>query len=233
MSAPPNPTDHIVRADLDPEFLETALTQLAWAYSDLYWEIEATAGLDNFQKQEEYQRRRGLCAVKTLLFACERHKVPFDRLRLDCNGQVKLLVRMGRVIIMQETIDAFGDPPKAADYKLKFASTSSAVQQLEFDFGDGRFRSREWSGCILAVLLHKPAGPNFTEAHKKLGGVSLAIPDAAYSHWTRRFDLHELAMYGRNGARWLEEERDTAPADQADKVTVGIKRKNSIRDTER
>lgn len=233
MSSAPNPTDHIVRNDLDPEFIETALTQLAWEYDGLRRELEADWKLDIAQKHEEYQKRRGMCAVKALLFACEKHKVPYDRLRLDCNGQIKLLVRMGRIIIMQEAIDAFGDPPKVADYKIQFASTSSAVQQLEFDFGDGRFRSREWSGCILAVLLHKPAGPDFTEAHKKLGGVSLAIPDAAYSHWTRRFDLHEIAMFGRKGARWLEDEVESEPAEQVDEVYVGIRKKNTIRETER
>lgn len=232
MASAPNPTDHIVQNDLDPEFLETVLVRLPWEYERLYEELTSDRELDEDSKIHEYNRRRGLCATEALIFACKKHGVPFEHIRLECNGQFKLLVRMGRIIIMQETIEAFGDPLKVADYKIRIASTSSMVRQLEFDFGDGRFRSNDWSGCILAVLLHKPAGTDFTSAHRKLGGVALGIPDAAYTHWTRRFDLLEIAMFGRKGADWLSgKEVETAPDLQGDNVVVRPKKKNTERET--
>jgi hypothetical protein len=232
VASAPNPTDHIVRNDLDPEFLETVLVRLPWEYERLFKELAHDSQLDEDGKIEEYNRRRGLCATEALIFACRRHRVPFEYMRLPCNGQSKLLVRMGRVIIMQETIDAFGDPLKVSDYKVQLASTSSAVKQLEFDFGDGRFRDKDWSGCILAVLLHKPAGKDFTLSHRSLGGVALGIPDSAYTHWTRRFDLLEIAMFGRKGADWLSgKEAESTPDLQDDKVFVLPKKKNMERET--
>ncbi|MCJ2125713.1 hypothetical protein [Methylobacterium sp. J-077] len=229
----PNPTDHIVRHDLDPAFVETVATRLPWDYEALDQELVRDPLLDEDQRHEEFGKRRGACAVRALLHACERHGVPFERLRLECNGQIKLLVRMGRIILMQEPIDAFGDPPKIADYKLALAETSCAVRQLEFDFGDGRCRSADWSGCILAVLLHKHAGSTYTSEGRRFGGLTLAIPDAAYSYWTRRFDLSEIAMHGRRGAGWLTGEPDPEPPPQPDNAYPTIRKKNANRATGR
>lgn len=229
-----HPTDYIVQNDLDPEFIETVLKQLPWEYNRLFGELSKDRQLNEDQRTEEYNKRRGLCATEALIFACDRHKVPYERMRLHYNGQTKLLVRMGRIIMLQEAIDAFGDPLKSADYKVELASTSSTCRQLEFDFGDGRLRHREWSGCILAVLLHKPAGTQFTKEHKQLGGVALGIPDAGYTHWTRRFDLMEIAMFGRRGAGWLSDTEDkSVPDDQTDNVVVKPKKKNTERETGR
>ena len=226
-------TDHIVLKDLDPEFIETALTRLPWEYERIYDELSRDRHLDFDGRMEEYNRRRGLCAVEALIYSCDRHKVPYEYFRLDCNGQRKLLVRMGRLIIIQEPAEFFGGAPKFANYKLQLASTRYSAQQLEFDFKDGFSRNREWSDCVLGVLIHKPAGPNFSKSHKAFGGATLAIPDAGYTHWTRRFDLEEIAMHGRKGAKWLVDDfAEKRDVDQVDEVFVSPKKKNFVREAE-
>ena len=111
------------------------------------------------------------------------------------------------------------DVPRVADYKKQIAETHSLVQQLELDLGDRPVQ--DWSGSVMAVLLHAPAGPRFERSHKALGGLLLGVPDASYTHWVIRFDFHRLAMFG---------EPTTAEAKMAaaqrDQVDVTLKDKH-------
>lgn len=99
------------------------------------------------------------------------------------------------------------------------------VRQMELDLGDQPLRIHDWSGCVLAVLLHGPAGVKFTHDQKALGNVMLAVPDAEYEQWVMRLDLHTIAMFGRGKAD--VEARPAADLEvQTDNVVVTPKRKN-------
>ncbi|RVU21526.1 hypothetical protein [Methylobacterium oryzihabitans] len=223
-------TDQILRGDLNPEYMEAALKSLAWGYDRLYQELADNNAINDAMRHEQFGHRRGTCAIDALLENAKKHGVPYDIRRLDCNGQNKLLVRMGRLVLMQEPVLSFRDDPRVSDFKLKLANLYGLMNQLELDLGDGYYRDSEWAGCILSVLLHGAAGPKFTRDHKKLGGVMLAVPDAEYSSWVHRLDLYELAMHGRNGKDWTPK---SAPSEysllQPDNVIINPKRKNSKR----
>jgi hypothetical protein len=81
--------------------------------------------------------------------AAVQHGVPFEFMRLECNGQSKLLLKAGRVILIQEPIDTLQDEPKVADYKIQLASVHGLICQLELDLGDRVQRIHDWSGCVL------------------------------------------------------------------------------------
>lgn len=214
--------------DLDPEFVETALIALAWEYDDLFTRLVGDGGLDDGYREEEFNERRGDCAVRALVRAARRHGVPFEFRRLDCNGQSKLLLKAGRVILIQEPIRSLSDHPAVADYKRDLADLHGFVRQLEFDFGDQPHRIRDWSGCVLAVLLHGSVGEKFTADHKVLGHAMLGIPDAAYQQWVLRLDLHTIAMFGTGSP----ERRSTqSNAVQTDNVVVTPKKRNASKDT--
>jgi hypothetical protein len=212
--------------DLDADFLEATSRALAWEYDALYEALAADDTLVDEYRQEEFRRRRGDCAIRSLARCAKQHGVPCEFLRLECNGQRKLLVKAGRVIVFPECTLTLEDQPSTAHYKQELADIHGFVRQLELDLGDQPNRIRDWSGCILAVLLHGPAGRRFTGADRALGSIMLAVPDAAYSHWILRLDLHSVAMLGRR-ATIAEGKTSEAAATVADNVTVTSKKRKS------
>lgn len=186
----------ILRDDLDPDFIKTLAIAIGWEYAEGYRVLAADEFLSEPLKNEEFARRRGGFAIRALARSAAKHGIPFNFRRLDCNGQDKILVKAGRVIIIQESIHTLADHPHVADYKRELADVYALVRQLELELGDQPRRITDWSGCILAALLHAPAGPHFTEAHRSLGALMLAVPDTAYRNWVHRLDLHRIAMYG-------------------------------------
>jgi hypothetical protein len=186
----------ILAHDIDPQFLESFSLALAWEYDRLYEDLRARAELPVPLKQEQFAERRGSCAVNALLKACKKHGVPFNFRKLDCNGQHKLLVKIGRVVLIQEPMLELTEKPRAADYKRELAGTHGLIRQLELNLGDQPSRILDWSGDLLGVILHGCSGPKFSRDHCSLGGLMLAIPDSAYSMWVMRLDLQQVAMFG-------------------------------------
>jgi hypothetical protein len=210
----------ILRHDLDPDFLKTVCISMGWEYGQCLRELADDDRLTEALRAEEFAKRRGGLAVRALVKAAKKHGVPFDFRRLDCNGQDKLLVKAGRVIIIQEPILTLGDRPHVADYKVELASTNSLIHQMELELGDQPRRIYDWSGCILAAMLHAPTGPDFTRSNRALGALMLAVPDNLYRNWTVRIDLHRVAMFGF--APVSETDVEDVPA-QPDKVIVTAK----------
>lgn len=215
--------------DMDAEFVEAVAVAIGWEYHALYEALAADGDLTDDLRNEEYGRRRGPAVAKALAAVARRYGVPFEHRRLECNGQTKLLVKAGRVILLQEPINSLTDRPRAADYKERLARVHAAVRQLELDLGDRPHCITDWSGCVLATILHGPAGTRFTREHKKLGGLFLGVTDASYGQWVLRLDLHDVAMFGRRGIV------DTVPGTgepenvQRDEVVVTSKRKRAKR----
>jgi hypothetical protein len=218
----------IFMRDLDPDFIETAAVELGWEYNALFETISADDGIDPAYRDEEFNRRRGDCAVRALVRAATRHGVPFEFRKLGSNGQAKLLVKAGRIVLIQEPVASLSAHPNVAEYKRELAEMHGFVRQLEFDLGDQPSRIRDWSGCVLGVVLHGSAGRKFDRDHKALGTIMLAAPDSAYESWVLRYDLESLAMFGRD----LEAENpfEDEIMDQDDNVVVTPKRRNTQED---
>jgi hypothetical protein len=213
----------ILAHDIDPDFLASACIFLAWEYHQLYESLKSNDLLPVEQKLEQFAARRSACAVDALLFACKKHGVPYDFRRLECNGQLKLLVKVGRVVLIHEPIAELEEHPRVSDYKRELADTHGLIRQLELNLGDQPSRILDWSGEVLAVLLHAPAGPKFNRRDRALGGLMLAVPDAAYAMWILRLDLYRVAMYG-----FEVPTKAVAPADsiaQRDHIVATLKSK--------
>jgi hypothetical protein len=169
-------------------------------------------------RSEEFAKRRSGLAIRALVTAAKKHAVPYNFRRLECNGQEKILLKAGRVIIIQEPILTLADRPHIAEYKVELANVHSLVRQLELDLGDQPHRIYDWSGCILTTLLHAPDREN-----QGLGALMLAVPDAAYRNWIHRLDLHRVAMFGF--APFLDVENTDTPT-QEDRVIVTPRNRN-------
>jgi len=183
--------------DLNPNFIEALAVATAWEYSTLYEEIASEPDLPEQLRLEQFANRRGYAVANALKRTAFLHGIPYDFRRLECNGQRKLVVKSGRIILIQEPILTLIDHPKASDYKVELANLHGLMCQTELDLGDHRRRIQDWSGCVLGVLLHGAAGPNFTAEHRMLGGLMFGITDSSYNQWVARIDLHKIAMYGR------------------------------------
>jgi hypothetical protein len=218
-----DPAD-ILRDDLDPDFIKSLSIAIGWEYAEGYRALAADEYFSDSLKNEEFARRRGGFAIRALARSAIKHGIPFNFRRLDCNGQDKILVKAGRVIIIQESILTIADHPHIADYKRELADVHALVRQLELELGDQPRRITDWSGSILAALLHAPAGPSFTEAHRSLGALMLAVPDTAYRQWVVRLDLHQIAMFG---FPMPERAPDVVPI-QRDQVVVTPKKQKSF-----
>ena len=212
----------IVTNDIDREFLEALSIAVGWEYYSLYEELASNRGLTDELRDEEFGRRRGFCVARALAATATRFKVPVEQRRLNYNGQHKTIAQAGRVLIIQESIVGLLDRPKVADYKRSLAEVHGAVRQLELDLGDKPYAVSDWSGCVLCVLLHGAAGPRFTQPHRMLGGLFLAVPDASYSQWVLRLDLHRLAMFGSEKPEVAEPA--AAEGNQPDLVVVTRKK---------
>lgn len=219
MSWPADRAREIVLSDLDPAFLRALCIEMAWQYADAYRDLAADPALDDHYGLQELASRRAGGATRAMARAARIHGVPAEFRRLDCNGQRKLLLKAGRVVLIHEAFTALGEAPRAAEYKRQLADLHGFVRQLELDLGDQPHRIRDWSGCVLAVLLHGSAGSRFTKEHCALGGLMLGVPDAAYRNWVLRLDLHQIAMFGREEP---EKHKEEAPM-QTDKVFVPLK----------
>jgi hypothetical protein len=212
--------------DLDADFVEAISQSIAWEYNQLYETLAADDTLVDEYRDEEFRKRRGDCAVRSLTRCAKRHGVPFEFLRLECNGQRKLLVKASRVVIFPECMLTLENRPSTADYKQELSDIHGFVRQLELDLGDRPNRIQDWSGCILAVLLHGPTGRRFTRDDRALGNIMLAVPDAAYRHWILRLDLHSIAIVGRRGAS-PEDKTAESTVLQEDNVIVTSKTRKS------
>jgi hypothetical protein len=212
--------------DVDPEFAQTITRDLPWRYSNLYEEIRDAAEIPDELKAEIFNRRIGYCAMMALCRAAKKHGIPFEFLRLSCNGQGKIILKIGRIALIQESVRSLADAPKACDYKRELADYYGVIRQLELDLGDQPNRIRDWGGSILGVLLHGAAGQRFTRDDRELGCLTLGVPDAAYQHWVVRLDLYDLAMFGSGAG---SSETDPTQAVQPDNVTVTLKSKRSAK----
>ncbi|MBB3746989.1 hypothetical protein FHX10_006542 [Rhizobium sp. BK591] len=190
----------VVCNELTPSFVESMTNFAAWEYRQLYDRLAEEPLISPDQRYYEFARGRSTAISKALIRAAQKHDIPYDIKRLACNGQGKLLVKAGRVIVMQEPMDAlYGGRPRAADYKQEISRHAGIITQLELDLGDRPPQLLNWSDGLLAVLLHGACGSRFGERECELGALMLAIPDADYENWIVRLDLHDLAMFG--GAR--------------------------------
>lgn len=207
--------------DLDPEFVRAAAIGISWEYDTLFEELDQDDTLTVDLKLEQFARRRAYATVKALTRVAKQHGVPFDFLHVANNGQKKLVLKIGRIALIQEPMTSLAEAPRAADYKRELAASNSLICQLELDLGDREVRVQDWSGSVLAVVLHGPAGPAFTRDDRALGGLMLAVPDAAYNHWLIRLDLHQIAMYGAHAEDAIIE--IPAAVTQPDKVRVTLK----------
>lgn len=216
-----DPRDILIR-DLDPDFLEAAAVGIAWAYDDLFERLRAEDGLPDCCREYQFNQSRGAAAVAAVARAAKKLGVPFEFRRLPSNGQQKLLVKSGRVVLILEAVRSLSDHPCASGYKKELAELHSYVRQLELNLRDQPARIHDWGGEVLAVLLHGPAGDGFTHERKALGALTLAIPDSAYSQWTSRLDLQAVAMFGR-GTERVEAAPTAGKFIQADQVRVTLK----------
>ena len=212
--------------DIDPEFLATVGKTLAWEYPLLYERIANDHGIPLEIKPEAYAKQRPGCAVKALVQACKQHGVPYDFRKLSCNGQYKLLVKMGRVVIIQEPMLTNDEHPRVSEYKREMVAATGFTQQLELDLGDMKRNVRDWTGSVVAALLHAPAGPRFTIEDRSLGAFMLGVPNETYNSWLMRLDLHRVALFGFNSTtdQLSPEHNESEPAAQKDNVTVKLRR---------
>lgn len=212
--------------DLDPDFLRSAAILMAWEYNELFEALESNSAISEEFKIDEFNRGRSACATKALSKAARQHGVPYEFRKLESNGQHKLILKAGRLILIQEPVVSFSDQPKSSDYKEQLASTLGLVRQLELDLGDIPDRITDWEGSALGVILHGPLGSKFNSDAKALGCLMLGIPDAGYTHWVMRLDLQNVAMHGidwRAGAH--DNVSDIAPSTQPDNVRIALKKK--------
>ena len=214
--------------DLDPDFVRSLSVRMGWAYRDLYERLSERRHLPDDYRSELFNKERGDVACSVIVEVAKQYGVPYEFLRLSANGQRKLVVKAGRVVLIQEPIVWLEDAPRASDYKLALADAHGYMRQLELDLGDRPHSIRDWSGCALAVLLHGAVGKRFTSEDKNLGNLSLGVPDASYRLWTLRIDLQNIAMYGESQAETVEPHTVSTSKDkQVDRVIVTLKKKNN------
>src|SRR6185312_11503564 len=136
----------ILSYDINPDFLRDVGIATVWEYRHLYEVIRDDYLIPLELKEEYFVKRRSDCAIKALVSAARRHGIPFEFRRLESNGQQKIILKLGRVILIQETFSSLRDGPRASDYKRNLANTHGLIRQLELDLGDQPHRILDWSG---------------------------------------------------------------------------------------
>jgi len=184
--------------DVNMNFLQSICVAAPWQYSELSKSLMARDDLSACEKHERFIWQRADCMNKALKICAKQHGIPHEMKRLPCNGQHKLLMKSGRVVIIQDTLQETGQRPKVADFKEQLASSMGVIQQLELDLGDRPGRILDWQDSTLAVLLHGLSGSMHHQDGISLGGMYLAIPDNGFQNWLLRFELSDVAYNGFN-----------------------------------
>lgn len=216
---------HLFHCDVDVDFLQSFSVGLAWEYHVLFEELKGDDRLPEEIKNTEFAIRRSNCAIRALSRSCQKHGIPLHQWRLACNGQMKVLAQMGRVLLLLEPMSELPHKPVASNYKTALANSFGVSRQLELDLGDRPLRKFDPSGEVLAVLLHGASGAAFTKRDKALGGLMLAVPDDRYENWIARFDLHGMAMFGAKSDAAQRTPPQDVRSTQRDEVVVTPKRK--------
>ena len=163
-----NPSD-ILRDDLDPDFIKSLSIAVGWEYAEGYRTLAADEFVSKSLKNEEFSKQHGgVRSVRALAKSATKHGIPYNFRRLDCNGQDKILVKAGRVIIIRNQFSHSSDHPHVADYKRELADVHALVRQLELELGDQARRITDWSGCILAALLPRSGRVRISRKHTAL-----------------------------------------------------------------
>jgi hypothetical protein len=173
----------ILAHDFDPEFLRDIAVSIAWEYYSLHDSIYKDGMIPAELKPEYFAKTRSDCAIRSLVTSARKHGVPFDFRRLECNGQQKLILKVGRIILIQETFSDLTDGPQTAQYKKQLADTHCLIRQLELDLGDQSKRILDWSGSVVAVLLHGADLLRLRFGEKPFGGLMLGVPNEKYDSW--------------------------------------------------
>lgn len=187
----------LLASDIDPDFLRSISIAIGWAYHENFNSVERQGGLTLGRKRQEYGRRRQSVVEDAITRVCLDKKVPYDWRRLDCNGQEKLIIKCGRVLLIHEAIVIGRKGPIVADYKAQLAGTYNVTRQLELDLGDLPGRIHDWSGDVVATILHGHVGDRFDAEHRGLGALRIAVADGSYDSWIIDVRLTELALQGR------------------------------------
>ncbi|WP_370201079.1 hypothetical protein [Roseibium sp.] len=208
--------------DINMDFLQGLCVAAPWQYEALSKSIMSNENLTTYEKRELFVRHQASCMNQALARCARQHGIPHEVKKLPCNGQNKILVKSGRVVIIQETLQELEQHPKAADYKMQLASSMGVIRQLELDLGDQPGRILDWQDSTLAVLLHGFAGSADSANGFMLGSMFLAVPDVDYQNWVMRFDLFDAAYNGFNPRS--NDAENTLTTSQPDNVRVYLRK---------
>lgn len=209
-----------LRSDIDPEFLRALSVGVGWAYQDLFEDIVAHCLIGPAGMRREFGHRRASAVESAIVRVCRDRGIPFDWRRLDYNGQDKLIVKCGRVLLIHEAIPLDRRGPVAADYKRALVGTHNITRQLELDLGDIPGRIHDWSGDIVATILHGAAGHSFDAKSRGLGVLRIGVADGSYDSWIVNHDVTDFAMEGRPVPDFGTEENQ----EQTDRTRVVLRR---------
>lgn len=135
-----------------------------------------------------------------------------DWMRLQCNGQHKLILRSEQCILLAERTDTPGEPPRYAEYKKRLARAHSLGRQLLLPFPNWPQNPPFRTTVPLYVLLHGEKSFAFEDA-PELGILQVGVPDASYAYWHARLDLWPLAVDGDWQLPDLEAKEDERQVD--------------------
>ncbi len=230
-----NSIEETVRArlasDVDPNFFRALSVAITWAYQDLYEWIDDAGYVDVGRKKQDFGLQRSIAVESAIIRVCKEHGVPFEWKRLECNGQSKLMVLCGRVILIHEAMKLGVKGPYVADYKRSLSSTYNVTRQLELDLGDIPGKVNDWSGEVLATLLHGHAGSLFTKEQRALGVLRVAVADGSYDSWVVNQDITEFAVEGRGAS--IIGTRDADALVQPDRTKVILRQQAKRKDKDR
>jgi hypothetical protein len=218
-------------SDVDPAFFRALSIAIAWAYQDLFERIDENDYLDVGRKKQDFGWQRSSAVECAIIRVCKDHGVPFEWKRLEYNGQKKLMVLCGRVIFIHEAMQLGVKGPYVADYKRSLAGTHNVTRQLELDLGDIPGKINDWSGEVLATLLHGHAGALFTKEQRALGVLRVGVADGSYDSWVVNQDITEFAVEGRGAS--IIGTRDADAVAQQDRTKVVLRQQAKRKDKNR
>lgn len=213
----------ILRDDFGAELLEQISVRMRHEYEKLRERAEKET-LPPAVAETRFLMDRSRAAENAISVAMEVAGLPCGFRRLPCNGQQKLLAKIGRVLLIQEPLSAVGARPQAAEYKRQLARVHSAARQLELDLGDRPHQNVDWSGDVLAVLLHGHGRLPSDGGRLGLASLRLAVPDADYRNWIVNLPLERISVWGDLSRRLAEAESK----DVEDRVATGLRRARSV-----
>lgn len=165
--------------------------QTQFTYGEAFAQVEADPFLVDDQRQQKLFQERFYRMEHALMTAAQKAGVPASSKLIGINQCWYVYAATGGIGMTQNYVAVSGEMPTPAAFRKNLAKIANLERQSRLDLGDESMElvlPKEINGMVL----HSPAGREFSEAEQKLGAIGFFVPFGDFNGWAVQLPLIEI-----------------------------------------